>query len=69
MSAKRAVAFHLRFGDRRLIPELKQLADSNNQPKIYIAKPVSDTAGKVLIEEPSQAWLTDYLSNVNFRTE
>lgn len=53
MSAKRAVAFHLRFGNRQLIPELKQLADSNNQPKIYIAKPVSDTAGKVLIEEPS----------------
>lgn len=45
------------------------VADSDNPPKIYMAKPVSDTAGKVLIEEPSQAWLTDYLSNVNFRTE
>ena len=33
MSAKRAVAFHLRFGDRRLIPELKQLIEIVLSPK------------------------------------
>lgn len=45
------------------------VADEQTRPKIYIAKPSTEQAGELLIEEPSEAWLTDYLSNLNYRTE
>lgn len=45
------------------------IADEQTRPTIYIAKPSLEEAGEVMIEKPSEAWLTDYLSNLNYRTE
>ena len=39
------------------------------KPQIYLAKAVAGTAGEVEIEAAGEAWLTDYLLNVNERTE
>lgn len=45
------------------------VATASSEPKIYLATPAKDPSGEVLLEEPSEAWLTDYLSNLNHRTE
>lgn len=45
------------------------IADEQTRPTIYIAKPSLEEVGEVVIEKPSDAWLTDYLSNLNYRTE
>lgn len=39
------------------------------KPQIYLAKAVAGTAGEVEIEAAGEAWLADYLLNVNERTE